>query len=166
MAVDKRFWSGAIIVATVAISGAGALPALLLRPAAPEPAPLDTMVAAKPADPQPAPPLIAPAPAEGAPAPVAPAPPQASQAPAPPPEPPRQTAAPEAFPPVQPVGLAARPETEAAAIPAPAQGLGASAKPAAATKTRVARESTHGVKRKRGVRPAAFPIREFLAWRR
>jgi len=164
MAVDKRFWSGAIIVATVAISGAGALPALLLRPAAPEPAPFETAVA-KAADLETAVPPASPAPAPEPVAPVAPAPPALPQT-SEPPEPPRHTVAAEAFPPVQPIDLATRPETEVAAMPAPAQGLAASAKPAAATKTRVARASTHGVKRKRGVRPAAFPIREFLAWRR
>ena len=41
----------------------------------------------------------------------------------------------------------------------------AGAKPNSVKKTRVV-QSTQGVKRKRGVRPAALPIREFLAWRR
>ena len=31
--MDKRFWSGAIVVLTVVVAGASALPALLLRPA-------------------------------------------------------------------------------------------------------------------------------------
>ena len=31
--MDKRFWSGAIVVVTVVVAGASALPALLLRPA-------------------------------------------------------------------------------------------------------------------------------------
>jgi len=37
---DKRFWSGAIIVMTVAVAGAGAVPSLLLRPTA-EPIPFE-----------------------------------------------------------------------------------------------------------------------------
>jgi len=55
---DKRFWSGAIIVVTVAVAGAGAVPSLLLRPAA-EPIPFEQTFAAaaavsKPAEPKPA----------------------------------------------------------------------------------------------------------------
>src|ERR1700704_3394863 len=32
MLVDKKFWSGALIVVTVVVAGAGTLPGLLLRP--------------------------------------------------------------------------------------------------------------------------------------
>ncbi len=30
--IDKRFWTGAILVVTVVVAGAGSLPALLLAP--------------------------------------------------------------------------------------------------------------------------------------
>jgi hypothetical protein len=195
---DKRFWSGAIIVVTVAISGAGALPALLLRPSAPEPAPIETAaIAVKPADPKPvaavipppAPvalrsaPVALPAPeAAAAPTPVTPAPaatavppPEAIRA-VPPPEPPRTAAKPEAFPPVQPADVAARPKAEPDAAPTPAAPAASprlarvkpawhkyAARLAWARKARIARADTRV---KRSARPAVYPIREFLAWRR
>jgi hypothetical protein len=45
--VDKRFWSGAILLVTIVVAGASSLPALLLRPAVPEPAPLAPAPSAK-----------------------------------------------------------------------------------------------------------------------
>src|SRR5258708_17301415 len=77
MAVDKKFWSGALIVVTVVVAGAGTLPALLLRPAtsdAPERPATQTAVSAEPtvlpptaavaAEPVPVAPAIAAKPAE------------------------------------------------------------------------------------------------------
>lgn len=186
---DKRFWSGAIIVVTVVVAGAGSLPALLLRPAAPEAAPVIAIAppkAPEPVAPRPAEPVVQRAaepvsvppepvrlatpvstPAAASPGAVEPAPAvsQPVQVAAPP-EPPPQ-AQPVAFPPVQPVGIATRSAPEAAAPPAPTQTRPASATiepEKAARPSRVAAQGDR--KRKRSVRPAAYPIREFLAWRR
>jgi Meckel syndrome type 1 protein len=187
---DKRFWSGAVIVVTVAISGAGALPALLLRPSAPESAPIEiAAVAVKPADPKPV--AVAPAPvpvalrsapvalpapeAVAAPTPVTPAPEATAVPPPEPPELPRAAAKPESFPPVQPADFVARPKAEpdvaptatVTATPAASRRLArvrpAWHKYAGAKKARIARADTRV---KRRARPAVYPIREFLAWRR
>ncbi len=185
---DKRFWSGAIIVVTVVVAGAGSLPALLLRPAAPEAAPVIALAppkAPEPVAPRPAEPVaqraaepvsvppepvrlatpvstLAASPGAVGPAPAASQPVQAAA----PTEPPRE-AQPVVFPPVQPVGIATRSAPEAT-VPAPAQTRAASATiesaEKAATPPRVAAQGDR--KRKPSVRPAVYPIREFLAWHR
>ena len=181
--VDKRFWSGAILTVTIVVAGASSLPALLLRPTAPDPAPAVpaavTMIAepvptrvdpqpvakAEPSPLVPAPQMtVAQAPAE----PIAP--PQAAAAPAPePPAAPVRAATPVAFPPVQPVGVAT-PSAPAARTSAPSLADSpavAALAPKARKAVRDERSVQQAAKRKRNVtRPAPYPIREFLAWRR
>lgn len=188
MALDRRFISGAVIAVTVVVAGASALPSLLLAPPeepfiAPVPARLAELPApaAKPAievrvepkaEPKPLPgavrpvetkaePAVISAPASlptPAPAPVKPAAEAAAKAaPAPPPVEAAATPAPapataEAFPPVQP------PTTETPrtiAIP-----------PAVPAKKIVRDDERRKAARTRSVRPAIYPMREFLAWRR
>jgi hypothetical protein len=188
--MDKRFWGGAIAVLTVVVAGAGTLPGLLLRPAVEElpvagtvePAPFiakPKLAEAEPARPavspapgvvaEPTPPVAeAPKPAAQAPQPVTQAPQPATQAPQPAPAEANKIS----FPPVQPVGIATRPDLDAvptsSAAAAPTQSHDASARPAreAAEKParRIATRDTG--KRKRAIRPAIYPMREFLAWRR
>jgi hypothetical protein len=200
--MDKRFWSGAVIVVTVAVAGAGALPTLLLRPSA-EPAPLEATfaaaaivskpepkaapaVASPPAPvavvPPPAPPpavasppspivVSAPAalqaPTKPEPAVVLPpvaAPPPAAIVPAP--EPAREAKS-EPFPPVQPVGVAAHSEAKLGASGPIEKPRSMRAKRAARKWVRLARfRAANAAKRNGSVRPATYPIREFLAWRR
>lgn len=162
--IDKGFWSGAILVVTIVVAGASSLPALLLRPMAPDPARIP--VAAPPAAAvkqiaEPIPPRVEPPPVSPVAA-ATPAPQPAATMPQPPPAAPVRATAPIAFPPVQPVGVAA------------ANGPDAVAAPAAVATARLSRaidkprqRTAHGkVTRKRYVRPAVFPLREFLAWRR
>jgi outer membrane biosynthesis protein TonB len=188
--MDKRFWGGAIAVLTVVVAGAGTLPGLLLHPTVEEvavagsvepapfvakpklaeaepapaapPAPAAVVEPKLPPKPEPEPVVQAaqPAPAE------APQEPQATQ-----PQPAQPAAAnPISFPPVQPIGVAtaqgldAAPKNGAVAA-APTQSSNASARGGrdAAEKRSAARDTA---KRKRAVRPAIFPMREFLAWRR
>jgi hypothetical protein len=183
--MDKRFWSGAIVVVTAVVAGASVLPGLLLGPnpveappvavvapapkdpvlKPPEPAPVAAkpevarvepagVVAAKPIDPSPAPPPAAPVQADQ-PAPIGP--------------PAQQVASAPEFPPVQPIGIATQSGPDAS--PQPTQSRVASARPdAAATKSEKARTPRMTVqdakKRKRSVRPAIYPLREFFAWQR
>lgn len=188
---DKRFWSGAIIVVTVVVAGASALPALLLTRGAPEPivAVVTPASAEKRAElvvprvePQPivkvedsasaarslSPPVSAAAVQHVA----APQPPEAPAPVAPPPIPLRE-AAPGAFPPVQPVGIAT---SKMDSVPTPATPLPTSTAAAAGTSDRPVTEkfvraqraaAERNIKRKRQVvRPALYPLREFFAWRR
>jgi hypothetical protein len=198
--IDKRFVSGAILAVTIVVAGASSLPALLLRPAAPDPLPMPAIapailktaepieraegVEAKPVviariEPKPVaereppvsvappqavlrdPPVPDPPPAPVAAKPVAiPSPPPA--APAAEPSAPVREAASVAFPPVQPVGVATAsgPDT----VVSPAAGAPArSARTAEKPRQRAAHQTAT---RKRSVRPAIFPLREFLAWRR
>lgn len=192
--VDKRFWSGAIIVATVVIAGASALPALLLAPSAPEPmvpplaaAPIERKVEPVVAHVQPQPMVKAEASAPAArpvppPVPAAPAPVRQAVAAPPPVETPVpvvltaapvREAVPVPFPPVQPVGVAASKTDSGPAIAAPLpispRTASASAdRPVTEKPVRAQRTAAQRVtKRKRHfVRPALFPLREFLAWRR
>jgi hypothetical protein len=179
--IEKRFWSGAIAAVTLIVAGAGALPELLLRPASTGPsvalprkapkaepiAPLEPTAIvrdatsvpdvnrvhtiAPPEQPkaQPAPQVVAAAP-EPKPEPEVPAKP----APAPP----------VAFPPVQPVGVAAAGAPDVVP-PARSQVTSASAAQPMTNKPHgpTAQRST---KPKQNVRPAAYPIGDFLAFRR
>lgn len=160
--VDKRFWSGAIIVATTVVAGASSLPTLLLQPAVPEAAPAVATApqAAEPVVQRPAEPVVLrPEPTAaplGAVAPLQPT--KAAVAP----ELPRP-AQPVTFPPVQPIDLAA----PRAPAPSPNETRPASAPIAPAAQARPARVATQpDGKRNHPVRPAAYPIREFLAWHR
>ncbi len=191
MAVDKRFWTGALAVATVVIAGASALPSLLLAPSGGDPVPLVAAAAApKPADAKPLPfrnvapetpvaptpvhaePAAPPAPAAAAVAAPEPSPPAAAPIAAAPPAPaavappapatPAPVAPAASFPPVQPVGVAAA-ATEN--VPAPATQSRAVSAEQRTRGVRV-REARAAQTRKRGARPARYPIREFLAWRR
>lgn len=196
--IDKRFVSGAILVLTIVVAGASSLPALLLRPSAPEamPAPVAlSTIAKKPepiADVKPAPerletkpvmarvdpapvpkvepvsPPVALTPAPEAAVAVAPAAaPLAAVAAPVPPSPPEPAIAAEpapkpaavSFPPVQPVGVAAASGPDVVSAPA------TSIRPIRAEKLRQ-RTAYRAITRKRSVRPAIFPLREFLAWRR
>ena len=133
--------------------------------AEPEPSsapPVQTAAAAPP------PGAAEPAVASPQPAPAAPQPPPAAQ-PAPP-APPAAAVSPPAgavsFPPVQPIGVAAtRTENAPAIVPAPetSRTAGATAKPARHVRVGETRAAPPARKR---IRPAAYPIREFLAWRR
>ena len=207
MGLDKRFWSGAIIVVTVVVAGAGTLPALLLSPAPSQVPPVAVArpaaeasisapvidiarpndaaaasVAATPASPfgesasAPVPNDASPAPAaetERSPAVAVAAPEPAAPQPAPaapaetavasvPPETASVSANPSAFPPVQPVDVATRGGAEQAPSAAPGNEHAA---PKPARRAQVA--AAHEPKRKRrSVRPALYPIREFFAWRR
>jgi hypothetical protein len=169
--IDKRFWAGAILAVTVVVAGAGSLPALLLRPVAADPPlvalaptvnvaePVQAPVQAK-ADP---PPVVAAA-AVAVAEPPKPSPPPAPQvvaAPLPEPAPVREAA--PVFPPVQPVGITT-PAQPVATPPtdAPAARVTDRAPQRVARAERTAKPST----RKRAVRPAPYPMREFLAWRR
>ena len=194
--MDKRFWSGAILVATVVVAGASALPGLLLRPASLDeplvitaPAPKDSapVVAkvepvAKPVEPAPQvtqPPLAQAEPVQSA-SPAAtpraaevvqPAPPQqsAAVAPAPPvPAPAAQAAPGPAFPPVQPIGVATQsgldaPPTQSRPVSAKPEGAKPEGQRAKREKTRMTLQDAKA--RKRPVRPAIYPLREFFAWR-
>ena len=166
MGLDRRFWSGSVIVVAGVIAGASALPALLLRS---DPAVDSRSVIAvpsarvapmrqaevslpTPATVRPAAPQAAPAAAIATPQPPSPAPPVAAVA----------------FPPVQPPSAEPPPTTEAAA-PTASAPVAARAnpdppadKPARVTERAAPRKSAH----LRRVRPAIYPIREFLAWRR
>ena len=145
----RHVLSGAIIVAAALIAGASALPFVLLRPepiearhvpqelVAPPP---QRAPLAEPFAPEPVN-IAAPAPAE----PVADPPPRAIT-----------------FPAVQPVGIEQAREPSA---PAPAAASPPSARPAAEKQANAGAERARR-KAGRGVRPAVYPIREFLAWQR
>ena len=181
--VDKRFWSGAILTVTIVVAGAGSLPALLLRPSAPDPAPAAPTAVTRIAEPVPTrvepqpvakaePPPVVPTPqitAAQPPAnPIAPPQPAAAPAPEPPPAPVREATS-VAFPPVQPVGVATPSAPAARPAATPLADSPAVATPARETRraTRDERTVQQVPRRKRNVtRPAPYPIREFLAWRR
>ena len=192
--MDKRFWSGAILVVTIVVAGASSLPALLLRPApldAPpvavtSPAPQVSQPAPAPqvSQPAPAPQVSQPAsvvarmePAAPAPKPIDPAPtpevaqPVQSQQPASPPVESAPAAPVVTFPPVQPVGIAtqAGPDVAPQQPTQPTQSRAASARPdgtkAKGEKTAPRMTLQDAKKRKRSVRPAIYPLREFFAWR-
>jgi hypothetical protein len=179
--IDKRFWSGAIAVVTLIVAGASALPELLLRPASSGPTVVLSVSAPK------AEPVVksertvartAPVPIENRMAPVAPpdqsivaeAPhPLVSVPDTPNPEPAASISAPvpsNAFPPVQPVGIAAAsaPDVVKPANPPAAEGDAARSK--VEKPPRPERIAGQAEKPKKAVRPAVYPIREFLAWRR
>jgi hypothetical protein len=178
---DKRFWSGAILALTIVVAGAGSLPALLLRPAAPQPvaaergqawkiaeraaAPVEALPTAN-VEPPPAAPAPEVAPQEPTPTPAALSSSQ-SIAPEPPPVTSARETAPIVFPPVQAVGVAEASSLEPAGTPA-AESRPAPTKVRPAKKTaRAERKAQQATKRKRNmVRPALYPIREFFAWRR
>jgi hypothetical protein len=194
--MDKRLWSGAILVLTIVVAGASSLPTLLLRPATPDAPPVAPELPTAQV-PQPLPvvatvePTPAPKPIEAAPPPAPEvarsevAQPAPSQAAAPTPveaapagAPAAATAAvaaatPVAFPPVQPIGVATQAGPDVAPQqPAPTQSRAASATPDG-TKARTDKSARaprmtlqDAKKRKRSVRPAIFPLREFFAWRR
>jgi hypothetical protein len=192
--MDKRFWSGAVVVLTVVVAGASALPRLLLQPAVEAsaevvpPVPFVSRAAqpvaqsdvqpgtATPAAPTP---VTADAklanPAPPTPVPVAKPPQPAPQVASPPalPSAPKADASP--FPPVQPVDVADQPGAppRPAADAAPTQTREASAAPQGSKDRSERRRETVRVaakpdrsQRRRHIRPAAYPIREFLAWRR
>lgn len=183
--IDKRFWGVAIAAVTVIVAGASALPALLLRPVAPEPpavpAPvakiaesiLDrsesssiTRVEPKPAAaPVERTPVAVQSATLPAPQPVV-TPPEPAKLPVPelPAAPP--STAPVAFPPVQPVGVATASGPDVTA-PASAQPRAASApRPIAEKPAGPERAALRSAKPRRAVRPAIYPLGEFLAWRR
>jgi hypothetical protein len=190
--IDKPVWSGAIAVVTLIVTGAGALPELLLRPASigltvvvPHKAPkveaiarleqpaivaqsasvpavnrADTIVAPQPSTAPPEQSAVQAAPQSVA---------MASEPPKPEPEvlaAPVPAPAPVAFPPVQAVGVPAASVTDV--IP-PVDPLGLPANPArplANKPARSERTAPQPPKPSQNVRPAAYPIGEFLAWRR
>jgi hypothetical protein len=184
--MDKRFWSGAIVVVTVVVAGASALPGLLLRPASLD----EPLVVTAPAPKDPAPVV---AKVEPVAKPVEPAP-QVAQPPARPsptgsaggctsgsagaaatasrrrarqsPAPAAQAA--PAFPPVQPIGVATQsgpdaPPTQSRPVSAKPEGVKPEAQKAKREKTRMTLQDAKA--RKRPVRPAIYPLREFFAWR-
>ena len=180
--IEKRFWSGAIAVVTLIVAGAGALPELLLRPASTGPsvalsrdapkaepmAPLDQTpvvmhgasvaavnradTVAPPEQPkaEPAPQFVAAAPESPKPEPEVPATP----APAPP----------VALPPVQPVGVAAASAPDVIPPAAPQATAAIAAQPM--TNRPAERAVQRPAKPRQNVRPAAYPIGDFLAFRR
>jgi translation initiation factor IF-2 len=184
--IDKRFWACAILAVTVVVAVAGSLPSLLLRPIAADPPPVALAPAANVAEP-----AQAPVQAKADPAPVAPAAAAAVAAvaaaaaavavaepskPGPPPAPHPAAAPPSgpapvresgpAFPPVQPVGVAT--PAQPVATPPPDAAIARMAVPASektARPQRTARQTAARQKRKL-VRPAPYPMREFFAWRR
>ena len=180
--MEKRFWSGAIAVVTLIVAGAGALPELLLRPASTGPsvalprnvpnaeptAPpeqiavvmqsasvpvvdrTDTIAPPEPRKAEPAPQVVPAVPEPPKPQPVV----LATPAPAPP----------VAFPPVQPVGVAAAtaPDVIPPVVPQPMS--------ANAVQPMTSRPAERAVQRpaksRQNVRPATYPIGDFLAFRR
>jgi hypothetical protein len=175
--MDKQFWSGAVVVLTVVVAGASALPGLLLRPAVEDTAEIVPPLLARPAAAQPVkpaepvPPVAAevelaskpvaqppqPVPAQTA---LAPMPPPAAVAEAPGPAP--------AFPPVQPLDAPARGTTAQNVAQTEIRAATASRQSDEPRGEKVARHTDRQdrAKRKRHVRPAIYPMREFLAWRR
>jgi len=189
--IDKRFWSGAIAIVTLIVAGAGALPELLLRPAptgstvvqplmTPKAAPVakfeQTKFEQAAALEQPAPvvhtasvpsvnraeTIAPPEPSTAEPAPQAVA--AAPEAPKPEPEVLATSVPgpPVAFPPVQPVGVAA---ASAPDVVPPAAPQATSANPVRPKRT-AEDAGQRPVKPRQNVRPAAYPMAEFLAWRR
>jgi hypothetical protein len=174
---DKRFLSGALIVAVIVVAGASALPALLLG-SAPSDAPAVIVAAAPLAVAQPAKvepiEVVAPAaPAAAAiptvqvdaPEPAAPVPVRESQPElVPTPEP--SVVQTTAFPPVQPIGIPV-PSTSVPAASAAAPAANTASPAAKKAERRALVAAAREVKRKRRtVRPAPFSIRELFAWRR
>jgi len=180
--IDKRFWSGAIAVVTLIVAGAGALPELLLRPAPtaptvvvaqssttaeplakPEQTGSTAQSASLPADNRadniaPAEESIAAAPRVAAPLPEPPRP--EPEVPAPP-----AAAPPVAFPPVQPVGAAAASVPDAVPPANPQATPAIPTHPGTGKPHRPERAAQRPAKPKQAVRPATYPIGEFLAWR-
>jgi hypothetical protein len=187
--MDKRFWSRAVIAVTVAVAGVGALPTILLRPAAEpvvrEPAVKsdETPAAVAPAVIPPSPPVaIAAAPASppseeprpaepvtaAPPVPVVATPPAAtpSAVAAAPAEPARETT-PDVFPPVQPVEAVTPSEAAPEAVSAVIPSRKILARRAVRKWVRLARARAARTARHNGeTRPAAYPIHEFLAFHR
>ena len=181
---DKRFWSGAIAIVTLLVGGASVLPALLLPSASTGSAvvlPLGAPKAEAIVKSEPTPAVVRRAPVsvdngadpaatpvrsavEAAPEPVA-------IAPEPPKEEPDVTAAPApapsgAFPPVQAVGVAA-PSAPDVVPPSTPPVTPVNAAPPIADKPAKSERATQRAARPRqNVRPAAYPIGEFLAFRR
>ena len=178
--IDKRFWSSGILVLTVIVAGASSLPALLLRPAPPDPLPAAPI--AKMAEPSAvrfeAPPfakaeLVLATPPEvavleSAPKRVAPAPALgAIVTPEPAPPTPAREATFISFPPVQPIEVAAIAPAQPNATPATEPRTSTTPSPVRQKTAGAKRKTRQAAKRKRNVvRPAFYPIREFFAWRR
>jgi hypothetical protein len=156
--IDKRFWAGAVLAVTVVVAGAGSLPALLLRPVATDPPPVALAPAAKVAEP-----VQVQADAEPA-KPSPPPPPQSVAAPPPAPAPVREAV--PAFPPVQPVGIT----TPAQPVATPPRDTATVRAAVAAPETTIRPQRTAGQaaarQKRKLVRPAPYPMREFFAWRR
>jgi len=173
---DRHFWSGSLIIAVSLIAGASALPSLLLRPEPIDPSFVSApRVAAAPlpvnAGPRVAPPVEAPETvSEASPAPSAlsagPLPqPAAAQAVGSGPEQPAgaataQAAAAVSVPPA-PAAQAERPPQDEKPAQLVEKRVPAAEKPVR-TAERAPRKTTH----LHPVRPALFPIREFLALQR
>ena len=159
--IDKRLWSGVLALVTLIVAGAGALPELLLRSASTAPTVVVPMAAPK-AGPVLKPVLEVPT-AAAPPRPIA----SNLDMPKPEPVPPAVPvpAPPVSFPPVQLVGVAAASAQDAVA-PAnpPAAELNAAA--ANAQKPPKPGRLARPEKPKKSIRPAVYPIGEFLAWRR
>jgi len=179
--IDKRFWTGAIAVVTLIVAGAGALPELLLRPASRGPSAVLAVSAPKP---EPiakseqtaavVPPALPPVSLVVTDAPPQPARAAALQAAASAPEPPKVApaapvaAAPAptpAFPPVQAVGIAAS-SVQDVVPPATPPAAPASARPNTEKPARSEPLRRRSAKPRQNLRPAAYPMAEFLAWRR
>lgn len=198
--MDKRFWSGAVVVLTVVVAGSSALPRLLLQPALDEPAeivppapfvsrPVAPAAVSQPtprsdAEPVTATPVVpasvtvevklGPPSVPQAKTPAVPTPQPASQAssPAPPSPPAVRPADPSPFPPVQPIDVADRPNASpkvvADAAPNEAQATSVARQGSERRREKIVRAAVQPdtARRRRHVRPAAYPIREFLAWHR
>lgn len=181
--IDKRFWTGAIAVVTLIVAGAGALPELLLGSASSGPtvvlpvsaprgepvarleqvAPVVRHAPMPPASPAATSAPPRPAAAGAPPQPAAPAPepsklePEAPVAAAPAPTP--------AFPPVQAVGIAASSVQDVVPLATP-PAAAASAHPNTEKPARSEPSGHRSAKPRQNVRPAAYPMAEFLVWRR
>jgi hypothetical protein len=185
--IDKRFFGGVILVVTVIVAGVSALPALLLRPVAPEPLAMAVPVTkiAEPipgraesssitrVEPKPVATPVAQSPVAHAqqsamppaPQPVAVVlPPAKLPAPQPPAASPSTT--PVAFPEVQPIGVATASGPDVAAPASPPPRAASAPRPIAEQPARPERAAQPSAKPRRTVRPAIYPLGEFLAWRR
>lgn len=154
MPVDRKFWSGALIVVTVVVAGAGTLPALLLRPATsevPDPpvAPAAVSVAAPAEQPKH---VQRPAVAEAS---ASAATPESAAVGVAQPAAVAAAVTPVALPPVQPI--------DAPRVSAASQGVLATdavKKTEQVTKVATAREAK---RKQRATRPAPYSIRDFFA---
>jgi hypothetical protein len=181
--IDKRFCGGAIAVVTLIVAGASALPELVVRPIS---APAVVVPVAVPkaepvlkseriAAPEPSAPVLrgnqidpivspqeriaAAAPQPTVSVPEAPKPELVAPFPASP-------IPPVAFPPVQPVGIAAASAPQALSPANPPATEARPTRPSAEKPARPERAARRPEKPKKTVRPAIYPIGEFLAWRR